>query len=156
MRGRKIEVKIERLFRDREDVGREGAEDGKKRLHKGKKAAEPVVTLLKKTKHTQVNYYPYKSLTTACSHNYNSHQLFVTSAEDELGNTDSESRRWGGGGEENGLLEPFWREESELYWNSGEQLFLRKCPKQSKYSTLCLFLFLASSVNHNMGLGLIC
>lgn len=97
MRGRKIEAKIERLFRDREDFGREGAEDGKKRdCTKAKKQAEPVVTLLKKTKHTQVNYYPYKSLTTACSHNYNSHQLFVTSAEDELGNTDTDIRRGGG------------------------------------------------------------
>lgn len=98
MRGRKIEAKIERLFRDREDFGREGAEDGKKRdCTKAKKQAEPVVTLLKKTKHTQVNYYPYKSLTTACSHNYNSHQLFVTSAEDELGNTDTDiggGRKW--------------------------------------------------------------
>lgn len=141
MRGRKIEAKIERLFRDREDFGREGAEDGKKRdCTKAKKQAEPVVTLLKKTKHTQVNYYPYKSLTTACSHNYNSHQLFVTSAEDELGNTDTDIRRWWGGGE-NGLLEPLWREESELYWNSGKQLFHRKCPQQSKYSTLRVFFY---------------
>lgn len=63
----KIRTKIERLFRDREDVGRE-VEEGERDFTKAKKQAEPVVTSLKKHKHTQVNYYPYKSLTTACSH----------------------------------------------------------------------------------------
>ena len=58
---RKTEAKAERLFR--EDVERD-AENGTK----AKKQAEPVVTLLKKHKHTQVNYYPYKSLTTARTH----------------------------------------------------------------------------------------
>lgn len=62
-----MEAKIERLFRDRQDVGRE-VEDGERDCTKAKKHAEPVVTSLKKHKHTQVNYYPYKSLTTACSH----------------------------------------------------------------------------------------
>lgn len=139
MRGRKIEAKIERLFRDREGVGREGAEDGKKRdCTKAKKQAEPVVTLLKKTKHTQVNYYPYKSLTTACSHNYNSHQLFVTSAEDELGNTDTDSRRWGG--EENGLLEPFWRGVGTLL-ELGGTVVPPKVPSAVQiFHTACLFL----------------
>lgn len=47
--------------------GRE-VEDGKRECTKAKKRAEPVVTPRKKHKHTQVNYYPYKSLTTACSH----------------------------------------------------------------------------------------
>lgn len=59
-----MEAKIERLLRDRQDVGRE-VEDGKRDCTKAKKHAEPVVTSLKKHKHTQVNYYPYKSLTTA-------------------------------------------------------------------------------------------
>lgn len=38
-----------------------------------------------------------------------SHQLFVTSAEDEFGDRDGDQRR--GGERENGLLEPLWREE---------------------------------------------
>lgn len=136
MRGRKIEAKIERLFGDREDFGREGAEDGKKRdCTKAKKQAEPVVTLLKKTKHTQVNYYPYKSLTTACSHNYNSHQLFVTSAEDELGNTDTDI----GGGE--WFTGTFVERGVGTLLELGETVVPPKVPSAVQiFHTACLFL----------------
>lgn len=57
-----MEAKIERLFVERE------VEDSIRDFTRVKKQAEPVVTSLKKHKHTQVNYYPYKSLTAACSH----------------------------------------------------------------------------------------
>lgn len=60
----KVEAKMERTLVDEQDVGGE-VEDGKRDGTKAEKHAEPVVTSLKKHKHTQVNYYPYKSVTTA-------------------------------------------------------------------------------------------
>ncbi len=52
---------------DKQDVGRE-VKDGKGDCTTAEKHAEPVVTSLKKHKHTQVNYYPYKSVTTVRHH----------------------------------------------------------------------------------------
>ena len=72
-------IKRERRVRTQKDRAHRGAhigEDLRQRkvepancdCTKAKMQAEPVVTLLKKHTHTQVNYYPYESLTTVHSH----------------------------------------------------------------------------------------
>lgn len=120
-------------------LGERGQRTAKREIaQRQKKQAEPVVTLLKKTKHTQVNYYPYKSLTTACSHNYNSHQLFVTSAEDELGNTDTDIRRRGG---RNWFTGTFVERGVGTLLELGETVVPPKVPSAVQiFHTACLFL----------------
>lgn len=68
MRGKTLRLKWTKSSETGRMWGKKYSRGRQQRLHKEKKQAEPVVTSLEKPKHTQVNYYPYKSLTTACSH----------------------------------------------------------------------------------------
>lgn len=101
-------AKIESLFRDGQDAGRE-AEDGDGRDYtwakKKKKRAEPVVTPLERPKHTQVNCYPYESVTARHRNPATTSSPTVTSAGDALG----DRKAWRGKGE-NSLQEFLWPE----------------------------------------------